>query len=76
MALGLALLYVGAFYGLFYVFHLQKLIFDTLRDLILQRVMRMLEPDDRFVCSTCSLNPFENEAVIPAALDSNTGKRF
>ncbi|KAJ8582451.1 hypothetical protein M405DRAFT_564393 [Rhizopogon salebrosus TDB-379] len=41
-------------------------------DLILQRVMRMLEPDDRFVFSTCSLIPFENEAVIPAALDSST----
>ncbi|KAF9226412.1 S-adenosyl-L-methionine-dependent methyltransferase [Gyrodon lividus] len=38
---------------------------------ILQRAMRMLEPDGRIAYSTCSLNPVENEAVIAAALNSN-----
>ncbi|KAG1723947.1 hypothetical protein EDB19DRAFT_1761471 [Suillus lakei] len=31
----------------------------------------MLEPDGRIACSTCSLNPVENEAVIAAALNSS-----
>ncbi|KAF8434864.1 S-adenosyl-L-methionine-dependent methyltransferase [Boletus edulis BED1] len=38
---------------------------------ILQRAMRMLEPNGRIVYSTCSLNPIENEAVIAAALNSH-----
>ncbi|KAG2029107.1 hypothetical protein BDR03DRAFT_1018892 [Suillus americanus] len=43
----------------------------SLQTRILQRAMRMLEPDGRIVYSTCSLNPVENEAVIAAALNSN-----
>jgi hypothetical protein len=52
---------------------LHQLTFYSLQTRILQRAMRMLEPDGRIVYSTCSLNPVENEAVIAAALNSNPG---